>query len=263
MSIADLTALDRAAAVHTEECARRRADQAAWDARWPNHCRACEGEGGITYTFDPSPSGVSLAGGFLTDTDVCSCLSDRQVCPRCAGPWPGPRTYLVNYRLARWLAGDLMADLYEAERRARSVWTAFISRAHGAYYGVYAQRRFRQVTPGYRVMTRIGMALNGAADRLWPGLGDDDGEPACGWCGWNGGHGPDDTRPTWECYCPEAEANAGRRCERCMRIFTDQHPAVRVRQWSTGPAIKIHLMCMLEGDRADAEPFLRVPAATT
>ena len=90
--------------------------------------------------------------------------------------------------------------------------------------------------------------LAALAERIWPGLDDLGTEPDCGWCGWQNGHGPEDVRPNWECWCAEHEANAGRRCARCGRVFTAEHPAVAVQLWGMGQPENIHAICRFEGD---------------
>ncbi|MEI7770113.1 MAG: hypothetical protein WCI67_09010 [Chloroflexales bacterium] len=257
----DLTAIDRKAGVHTEACAAARAAQAAWDARWPHHCQECGGSGGIGYSYDPSPAGVSLSAGSMMDYEPCDCFAERGVCPRCAGRWPGPLTYLPRYRLARWLEADLVGELYEADRIVRQRWMELVRRTHGPLYGVYAERRLRSATPGYRRIGDLGLIIAALANRLWPGLTDGEHEPSCGWCGWGHGEEAPDVRPAWECYCAEAEAGAGRRCDRCLRIFTDQHPAVAVRAWGTGPVVKIHAICRFSEDQLYVPPPAEVPAA--
>lgn len=72
---------------HSVDC-QARADQhqaeiAAWKAAWPNHCTACNGQGGSHSSFDPSPSGVALGAGSLADFDPCQSCGDKGLCPRC------------------------------------------------------------------------------------------------------------------------------------------------------------------------------------
>jgi hypothetical protein len=72
---------------HTAACVHRRerymADLAMWEAKWPGYCRRCGGKGMIEYSFDPSPAGVSLAPGTMTDADPCPVCLEHGWCPRC------------------------------------------------------------------------------------------------------------------------------------------------------------------------------------
>jgi len=72
---------------HTPEC---KADQAKYEeavalyvARWPNYCRKCDGRGGTYYQYDPSPAGISLSPGYMTDFDPCPDCMEHGKCPRC------------------------------------------------------------------------------------------------------------------------------------------------------------------------------------
>ncbi len=61
---------------------------AEWQAKWPNACKKCGGWGGHTYKYDPSPAGVSLSPGCMTDFDPCEapgCISEGN-CARCGKP---------------------------------------------------------------------------------------------------------------------------------------------------------------------------------
>ena len=65
--------------------------QAEYDRKWPKHCRECNGWGGFWFTFDPSPSGVSLGSGYMVDANPCEACVEKGICPRCgreiaAGP---------------------------------------------------------------------------------------------------------------------------------------------------------------------------------
>lgn len=75
-------------AEHTPEClaqaAAAEAARAAWRARWPHHCRACEGRGGAGESYDPSPAGLSLGAGWLYDWYPCESCVEAGRCPRCA-----------------------------------------------------------------------------------------------------------------------------------------------------------------------------------
>lgn len=72
---------------HTEDCNRRKAkyeaDLAAFEQAHPNYCRVCGGRGGFAYNYDPSPAGVSLSPGYMTEVEPCSECVERGVCPLC------------------------------------------------------------------------------------------------------------------------------------------------------------------------------------
>lgn len=61
--------------VHTAECVAAVEREKAWFAKWPNACGKCAGAGGKSYggTYLQPP-----------DFDLCSCLIEREQCPRCA-----------------------------------------------------------------------------------------------------------------------------------------------------------------------------------
>lgn len=53
--------------------ARRQADRAEWAARWPHHCRNCEGAGAFTVVTEDG-----------TDGEACEACQGRPCrCPRC------------------------------------------------------------------------------------------------------------------------------------------------------------------------------------
>lgn len=62
---------------------------AIYDNEWPDHCKACDGAGKFEDTYDPSPAGVSLGSGTITDVAICDeCVQDFPMrCPRCGGTW--------------------------------------------------------------------------------------------------------------------------------------------------------------------------------
>jgi hypothetical protein len=72
---------------HDEACLtyRRRGEEArrAYAENWPSYCRTCQGWGYGCYTYDPSPSGVALGSGSVSDCDPCPACTDEGVCPRC------------------------------------------------------------------------------------------------------------------------------------------------------------------------------------
>ena len=55
----------------------------SYDKRYPNHCTHCEGWGGQTYQYDPSPAGISLGSGFMNEFIPCEHCYDLGTCPRC------------------------------------------------------------------------------------------------------------------------------------------------------------------------------------
>lgn len=72
---------------HTQACidsqAETNAKRAAYAAQWPNHCPDCEGWGGHSSSYDPSPAGVSLGGGSYQEFDPCETCYCKGKCPRC------------------------------------------------------------------------------------------------------------------------------------------------------------------------------------
>jgi hypothetical protein len=72
---------------HTESCKKFRAaydvKKAAYELQWSHYCKSCGGWGYSSYNFDPSPHGVSLGSGFMTETEVCSTCVEQGICPRC------------------------------------------------------------------------------------------------------------------------------------------------------------------------------------
>ena len=75
---------------HTQACIDSQtaisAKRFAYAQRWPNHCTDCEGWGGHSSSYDPSPAGVSLGGGSFTEFDPCETCYCKGNCPRCGGP---------------------------------------------------------------------------------------------------------------------------------------------------------------------------------
>jgi len=59
--------------------------KAKWLQQYPNHCQQCRGYGGSESRYDPSPSGVSLGSGFMSDFDTCTLCTDKGICSLCAG----------------------------------------------------------------------------------------------------------------------------------------------------------------------------------
>ena len=77
---------------HTESCLKQGAEieklRQEYAAKWPKYCRKCEGWGGFSYSYDPSPAGVSLGPGSMQDWDPCPECTEKELCPRCGGPVP-------------------------------------------------------------------------------------------------------------------------------------------------------------------------------
>lgn len=79
---------------HTAAClelaAKVEAKRREYESSWPNHCRECRGWGMHAEKYDPSPSGVSLSPGTMTDVWPCARCIDAAAnggpcdhCPRC------------------------------------------------------------------------------------------------------------------------------------------------------------------------------------
>ena len=71
---------------HLKKCLERQAEfersLKEYETQFPNYCRECQGNGEISYSYDPSPAGVFLSPGTMTDVDPCTCLEQFH-CPRC------------------------------------------------------------------------------------------------------------------------------------------------------------------------------------
>lgn len=80
------------ALVHTEACVQQlaaaRQAMSAWVAAWPNHCDACEGQGGRSWSYDPSPAGVALSAGSFLEVEPCSECAEKGLCARCGERMP-------------------------------------------------------------------------------------------------------------------------------------------------------------------------------
>ena len=72
---------------HKATCATTQArcekDRGAWRQRWPSHCPDCEGWGGDTFRYDPSPPGVCLSSGYMEEFEFCAECVCQGKCPRC------------------------------------------------------------------------------------------------------------------------------------------------------------------------------------
>lgn len=83
-----IEAYDAEMKAEREAAERYKVDADAWSAKWPDACNECGGWGGHTYSYDPSPPGVSLAPGSMSDFDPCEapgCVSEG-FCARCGKP---------------------------------------------------------------------------------------------------------------------------------------------------------------------------------
>ncbi len=70
-------------ALHTPQCIEIRQEDMQWVILWPNHCRDCGGYGQFAESYDPSPDGVSLGSGYMTDYEPCAACTEKGICPRC------------------------------------------------------------------------------------------------------------------------------------------------------------------------------------
>jgi hypothetical protein len=72
---------------HTEECLKARAQYEQQAAVFlfmhPNVCFACGGAGGFSWSYDPSPAGVSLGAGYLEDAESCALCEGDEDEPHC------------------------------------------------------------------------------------------------------------------------------------------------------------------------------------
>lgn len=73
---------------HLDECDRMRKrweeQVKAFEVRYPNYCCDCQGWGYFMWSFDPSPAGVALGSGWLTDAEPCESCEGRETDPVCA-----------------------------------------------------------------------------------------------------------------------------------------------------------------------------------
>lgn len=81
---------------HSVECLERMARavklRTAWLSEWPDYCRHCHGQGAHYYTFDPSPTGVSLSAGTMEDAEPCDQCTEQGICARCGKAGLDPET---------------------------------------------------------------------------------------------------------------------------------------------------------------------------
>lgn len=78
---------------HTNECiaGTAKSDQSrlAWFQQWPYYCTNCNGDGMFVDYYDPSPPGISLGSGYMTDIEMCEKCTNHGYCPRCGVlSWP-------------------------------------------------------------------------------------------------------------------------------------------------------------------------------
>lgn len=75
---------------HSKSCldeqARHRTEVEAWLARWPGYCEECQGRGGRTIHYDPSPAGVALSPGWMSEFEPCDECVGAGRCGRCGAP---------------------------------------------------------------------------------------------------------------------------------------------------------------------------------
>jgi len=78
---------------HTQECNERQfkhlTDVAKFEAAHPKYCKHCNGWGMFFSTYDPSPAGVGLSPGTMTDSNPCPACVDNNLCPLCASELTG------------------------------------------------------------------------------------------------------------------------------------------------------------------------------
>jgi hypothetical protein len=75
---------------HTPECQAFVVQYAEavrrFEEQYPQYCRTCEGWGRFEYAFDPSPPGVALSPGYLTEVVLCNDCEGRGLCALCRTP---------------------------------------------------------------------------------------------------------------------------------------------------------------------------------
>ena len=88
VDISETAAYQAEVAAEREAYERHKAELSAWQSKWPEACEECGGWGGQSYSYDPSPAGVSLAPGSMYEFDPCEapgCVSEG-FCARCGKP---------------------------------------------------------------------------------------------------------------------------------------------------------------------------------
>ena len=103
---------------HDESCLTnqiaRELARVGYMLQWPNYCRECNGYGAHFFQYDPSPAGIGLSAGYMTDADPCGCVESGH-CPRCgeAGVDPECGDYCTE---CKWTFETLgIADPAECE----------------------------------------------------------------------------------------------------------------------------------------------------
>ncbi len=66
-----------------DRIAEHAAEVARFEAAHPHYCRTCGGSGVHEYNFDPSPAGVSLAPGSMTESEPCEECTCKGRCSLC------------------------------------------------------------------------------------------------------------------------------------------------------------------------------------
>ena len=54
-----------------------------YEKSYPKHCRRCGGWGGKWTNYDPSPAGIALSAGYMTEFETCEHCIGSDHCPRC------------------------------------------------------------------------------------------------------------------------------------------------------------------------------------
>ncbi len=67
-----------------DRIAEHAAEVARFEAAHPDYCRTCGGSGIHEYNYDPSPAGVSLAPGSMTETEPCPICTEKGLCSLCS-----------------------------------------------------------------------------------------------------------------------------------------------------------------------------------
>ena len=89
-----------------------------FEERHPKYCRRCGGAGVKTESYDPSPAGVSLSPGSMTEDVACPECAEKNLCSLCGkkltnggkrrcGCKPESKPLLADYRLAKITLGGV------------------------------------------------------------------------------------------------------------------------------------------------------------
>lgn len=103
---------------HDERCLAQQASvqraQNDYDAAWPAYCAECNGWGGYYSQYDPSPSGVSLSSGSITDFTPCESCLGNGICPRCGQMgWAGEEAGEKPCVSCRWIEGEAGRPIWD------------------------------------------------------------------------------------------------------------------------------------------------------